>query len=787
MRVPVSWLREFAALPAEVEAIADRLAMLGFPIAEIQKRPLITGVVTGRIVVLEKHPNADRLQVAQVDVAADALLTIATAATNVAVGQTIAVATIGAQLPALRIERRTMRGVVSHGMMISADELALPAEWFEDGILQLDATTPLGMDVVELYGLATDVLDVEITSNRPDAISVIGLARELAASYGVELRLPSLVNPAENAESPGNAPEVVLESPDCHRFVAQRFDNVHVGPGPAWMRVRLALAGQRPINNLVDVSNYVMLETGQPLHFYDAAAIHGKKLIVRSARDDEKIVTLDGVTRSLTPQALVIADDTTPLCLAGLMGGTASEVNSATRAIVLEAANFNGARVRRMSNALGLRTEASARHEKSLAVALTDIGAARAAQLLCEFGAAAHRPHAFGAEILAAKPIALAVREVERLLGIAIPAERVRRHLEALGCNVAPAKDDVLAITPPPWRRDLTIAADLIEEVARIEGYERIEAAVPTIPPHEISSAAFELDRRIAGELAALGYREVITYSLHGAVNLERFRRAGVVPDHAPVEVRNPLSEEQRFLRESLIPGLLEYFAANDAAVRVFEIGDVFHLGQGEVAETTTIAFGFIADRGNEPWRDPSFLRLKGDCEVLVRRITGRDVDTLAGTWAGLHPGKSARLAIDGAEIGRLGCIDPRLSKAFGLKRNAYVGILDLAALPAYETPHYQPASKYPSTYRDVAFVVDAGVTAREIECVIAKVLGPLGTGVRVFDEYRGPQVGQGRKSLAVRMTMQRFDATITDEEADVAVNGVVDAVSAEFGATIRT
>lgn len=555
MRVPISWLREYAAIPGDTEAIAGRLAMLGFPVADIEKRPAITGVVTGRIVELEKHPNADRLRVARVDVGAAEPLTIATAATNVAAGQFIAVATVGAQLPASRIERRTMRGVVSHGMMISADELALPAEWFEDGILQLDRGTPLGADAVELFGLRCDVLDVEITANRPDATSIAGLARELAASYGVALQLPPLRESYDAPEPPGETPRVVLQSADCHRFVAQRFDRVQVGPAPAWMRIRLALAGQRPINNIVDVSNYVMLETGQPLHFYDAARIADGTLTVRSARDGEKIVTLDGVTRPLSPLSLVIADDSAPLGLAGLMGSASSEVTTSTSAIVVEAANFSGPRVRRMSNALGLRTEASTRHEKSLAPALTDFGAARAAQLLTELGATAYPPHAFGAEIVTPAPIRLPLRDVQRLLGLTIPPERIARHLEALGCAVEPAGPSTLAVTAPPWRRDLTIAPDLIEEAARIEGYDRIEAVEPSVPPHAISSAAFFRERHLAHALAALGYREIVTHSLRGSAYGD-----------APVAVRNPLSEEQRFLRGSLVPGMLEYLAGIAAA-----------------------------------------------------------------------------------------------------------------------------------------------------------------------------------------------------------------------------
>ena len=773
MRVPISWLREFVTLPPDTQAIADRLAMLGFPIAEIERRPTITGVVTARIAALEKHPNADRLQVAQVDVGAEVPLTIATAATNVASGQTIAVATIGAQLPALTIAPRTMRGVASQGMMISAEELALPGEWFEDGIMQLEPGGALGRNVVELFGLDTAVLDVEITTNRPDAMSIAGLARELAASYGTDLRLPEFVNPGRDAEPPGEEAKVLIESDDCYRFVSQRIDGVRVAPAPAWMRVRLALSGQRPINNLVDVSNYVMLETGQPLHFYDAQAIRGGRLIVRSARDGETIVTLDGVTRTLSTQALVIADDERPLCLAGLMGGTVSEVGPATTAMVLEAANFNGARVRRMSNALALRTEASARHEKSLAPALTDLGAARAAALLRDLGATAYRPHTYGAPVTSAAPIVLKVADVQRLLGLPLAAPAIEHHLSALGCEIDLAQPDTLSVTPPPWRRDLTIAADLIEEVARIEGYERIPSLVPSVAPHEISSAAFALDSRIAHALEGLGYREIITQSLRSA---------------GSVEVRNPLSEEQRFLRDSLVPGIIEYLAENASPVRVFEIGEVFNSAQNGLVEQSLLCFGFSADPIDEPpWRDSHFLALKGDCEQLLHKITGRDAGMKRGAQPGFHPGKTALATLDEREVAYLGCIDPRAAKASDLRRPAYLCVVDIASLPAYETPRYRVPSRYPSTYRDVAMVVDIGVSAADIERAIVAAVGSLCTGAGVFDEYRGPQIGEGRKSLAARVTLQRFDATITDEEADAAVLLLLDALQKEFGAEIRT
>ncbi len=436
MRTPIAWLREFVDLPADSQAIADRLAEIGFPVEDIVKRPALSGIVIGRIATLERHPNADRLLVAGVDVGNERRLNVATAATNVAVDQTIAVATIGARLPNLTIERRKMRGFESEGMMISADELGLPPEWFEDGILQLNGDARLGVDVVQWLQLSDDVLDVEITTNRPDAMSIFGLARELAAAYRTPLRPPAGMQEVVPGGEDPQGVSVTLKSKDCPRFVAQRFSDVRIGISPLWMRVRLALAGQRPINNVVDISNYVMLEVGQPLHFYDAAKITGRHLIARDAGDKERLTTLDGMQYELSSRDLVIADDAGAQGLAGLKGGQRTEVTEATTSIILEAANFAGARIRRMSAALGLRTEASARHEKGLAPILTDYGATRAANLLADEGATPHPALIFGKPIEAPPSIRFPLGEVKRLLGFELPQGEVEAYLEGLGFSV---------------------------------------------------------------------------------------------------------------------------------------------------------------------------------------------------------------------------------------------------------------------------------------------------------------------------------------------------------------
>lgn len=792
MRVPISWLREYVDLPDDSASIADRLAMLGFPVEEIVRRPVITGVVTARITRLEKHPNADKLQVGKIDVGEGAPLTIATAATNVAAGQTIAVATIGAQLPHLKIERRKMRGIDSEGMMISAEELGLPAEWFEDGIMQLESGTPLGVNAVDLFGLADDILEVEVTSNRVDAMSIIGLARELAASYGVALRLPSFQNPGTASDPEGTAPRVTLETPDCARFVAQQFDGVTVETAPAWMRVRLALAGQRPINNLVDVSNYVMLETGQPLHFYDAQRVAGHHLIVRGAREGEKLATLDSKEYTLTAQALVIADSAQALGLAGLMGGASSEVRESTNAIILESANFDGTRVRRMSAQLGFRTEASSRHEKTLSPALADIGAARAAQLMVQLGARAYAPHIFGDPLSPAEAIDLEPGYVTRLLGLDIPADRIAAHLRALGCTVEDRGETLanaaIAVTPPAWRRDLLIAADLVEEVARMEGYDAIEAIEPSVPSHEISSGQYHLENAVADSLAALGYHEIANYALIGRSLIDRVERSGIpMPERKVVEVRNPLSEDQRYLRWALGPGMLQYFARVDRPVRIFEIGHVFSYEEEPIAESPVAAFGFSAEPLDEPaWRDSHFLRLKGDAEAMLQKVCGISAEAAADVRTGFHPGKTASLIWQGREVAVVGKMDPRVVRSFDVRLPVYIAHFYLDNLPEYRVPTYRPPSRYPSTYRDLAVVVTLDVTAERISSIARASAGELCTGVRVFDEYRGPQVGDGRKSLAVRITLQRTDTTITDEEADAAIARVLEVLKSDAGAVIR-
>ena len=782
MRVPIAWLRDYADLPANGDEIVAKLAALGFPVDDVETRPNLTNVVVGRIAKLERHPNADRLQLCTIDVGADKTLLIATAATNVAQGQTVPVARIGAELAGgLRIAPRKMRGIDSEGMLISAEEIGLPAEWFEDGIMQLEPAIPLGTDVIAHFRLTDPVLDVDVTPNRPDALSIVGLARELAAAFGVALREPP-VGVQYDMDGADDA-RVTIETVDCKRFVYQRASGLRVRPAPAAMRIRLALAGQRPLNNVVDISNFVMLELGQPLHFFDWERVAGKHLVVRDARDGERFVTLDGQERTLDARAIVICDDDGPTSIAGIMGGQRSEVEPATTEILIEAATWTGPRIRRASVGLKLRTEASSRFEKSLPLALADLGAARAAHLVEQEGGSVMMPHAAGRPAVDPAPVTLRAGEVERLLGFSLTDDEIERALASLGFKVArPSTSSGQAadfvVTPPYWRGDVVIAADLVEEVARVVGYDHVRAEVPPVAPQDVDSAEFDRETDLATMLAGLGYTEAISLSLQPAGVAETWRANGIAVGE-PVQITNPLSEDQRFLRFSLAPALLG-FAARDRAVRpyrVFELGHVFAGGNPEPFETTQLT---ALHAGGES----AFARLKSDVLALLRRITGTDAHVERGTFASLHPGKTAALRCGDAVVGYVGVVDPRLARAYDVADTTALATVFVDALPPHVTPKYVPPSKFPAVDRDLAVVVPLDVLAGDL--VDAVRTDPLVRGATVFDEYRGPQVGERKKSLALRIVLQSDEKTLTDEDADAAMARIVATLRERFGAEPR-
>jgi len=775
VRVPLAWLRDYVDLP-DADAVVARLASLGFPVDEIVSRPVLTNVAAGRIVAVAPHPNADRLQLCTLDIGGGTTLTIATAATNVAAGQLVPVARIGAQLAGgLTIGPRKMRGVDSEGMLCSAEELGLPAEWFEDGIMQLDESVPAGTDIVAHFRLSEPVLDVDVTPNRPDALAIVGLARELAAAFGTALREP----PVDLTRGqPAHDARVTIETVDCKRFVFSRAGGLRIAPGPAAIRIRLALAGQRPINNLVDISNFVMLELGQPLHFFDFARVRGGHLIVRDARAGERFTTLDGQDRQLDPRMIVIADEDGPTSLAGIMGGLRSEVEPDTTEVLVEAASWTGPRIRRAATALKLRTEASTRFEKSLPLALADLGEARAARLLADQGAQVAPPHAVGSPLAPAPPVMLPASEVQRLLGFSVSQDDIHHSLRALGFAVE-ATPAGFAVTPPYWRDDVVMAADLVEEIARIVGYDHVLAQVPAVAPQDLESADFDRETELAETMAALGYTEALSLSLQPASVAATWRDRGVAT--GPVaEITNPLSEDQRWMRFSLAPALLA-FAGRDRAIRPyrsFELGHVFADAQPQPEERVHLS---ALHAGGES----AFGRLKADVLTLLRRIAGRDAHVVRGTLPGLHPGKTAALRLDDRIVGHIGVVDPRLAGAYEVAETTALATVYVDALPARIVPHYVPPSRFPPVERDLAVVVPDDVLAGDV--LDAVRTEPLVRAATMFDEYRGPQIGTGKKSLAVRIVLQSENATLTDDDADSATKRITGTLHERFGAVLRT
>jgi phenylalanyl-tRNA synthetase beta chain len=781
VRVPIAWLRDYVQLPADANVIVERLATLGFPVDAVETRPTITGVVVGRITKIEKHPNADRLVVCTVDIGANRTLTIATAATNVAEGQVIPVATIGAKLPELTIEPRKMRGIASEGMLCSAGELALEADWFEDGIMQIDPDLPLGANAVELLGLSDPVLDVDVTPNRVDAMSMLGLARELAASFEVPLREPStsVVLSGETDDV-----RVTLESLDARRYVAQRVGGLTVRPASSFIRIRLALAGQRPINNLVDISNFVMLEVGQPLHFFDYEKIANAHIIVRDAKPGEELTTLDGVDRTLDATALLIADETQATGLAGLMGGQISEVSEGTREIVIESANFTGPRVRRMSVKLGLRSEASTRNEKNLPPALTDLGAARAAVLLAAEGGTVRAPKPYGAQLTPPAPIALPKGDVERLLGFTLEDTAVTRALLSLGFAVED-RGATFAVTAPAWRSDIAIPADIVEEIARVVGYDRLEGTMPSVGLQPLSSDVFDRDNALAATLAGLGYRECMTLALQPAAIAERDRALGFdIP--AVAEIMNPLSDDQRYLRYAMIHAHLAMVARDRLRpYRTFEIGHIFADAQPQPSERNVALVVAATSRIEEPaWRSTPYAALLSDVLAAVRTLTGKTAAVTRTTAPWLHPGKTAALHVDGVHVATVGVVDPRLLRAYDIDDDVVSAGIDIEALPKRTIAPFAAPSRFPPVERDLAIVLGTDVAAADVLSAVRAHQNVRSAAI--FDEYRGAQIDVAKKSLAVRVTLQREDATLTDAIADETISAIVGDLRQRFGATLR-
>jgi phenylalanyl-tRNA synthetase beta chain len=833
MKVPLSWLRDYVDLSVPVAELAERLTLAGLEVASVRTLglPIPEGlrvkaedvgpvwqpdkIVVGRILAVEPHPNADRLTLATVDYGAGQPKTVVTGAPNIKVGdrgQTVIVALAGSVLfdghaneKVLReLKPSKIRGVPSDAMVCSAYELGISEE--HEGIILLNEDVPPGTPLAELMGEI--ILELEVTPNLARCLSMIGVAREVAALTGQQVRLPAHAVKATGEPIEGQVSVVIADAKLSARYAALLLKGVQSGPAPGWMQRRLTYAGMRPINNVVDITNYVMLEWGQPLHAFDydllvqRAGHRPPTITVRPARSGEVLTTLDGVRRELTPDHLVIADSAGPIALAGVMGGADTEVTPRTSKILLESANFDLRSIRRTMKFFNVPSEASMRFSRGIHPETVRPAAQRAAELM--------RVHA-GAAVCAGiidnypapvppQVIVLEMSEVRRLLGMDFPVAEAVRILRALEFQVEPVGTETLRVTTPPHRLDIQAgSADLIEDLVRIYGYDRLPATLLTDRlPEQHTNRSLMLEERTRDLLVTMGLQEVITYSLTEPAQEAPLK----LPVAEYVRLINPISSERVVMRHSVLAGVLQVVAANlrhTGDIRLFEIGAVYlpHPGQRLPAEPRRLALALTGRRQPEFWGESGggtvpqldFFDLKGMLEALVRDLHLPEAGFRPVSAAHLHPGKAAELLAGGQSVGSFGVLHPKVAEAYELgNRTILAAEFDLetilAAVPASYS--YVPVPRFPAALRDIAVIVDEPVTAERVVAEIRAAGTPLLREVRLFDLYRGESIPAGKKSLAYALTYQAEDRTLTDKEVDKAHQKIEDRLKHVLKAQIR-
>ncbi len=791
MRVPLSWIREFTPLEHDVATIADGLDQLGLEVEGIDEPGRhVNGVVVAKILDVVPHPDADRVRLADVDFG-DGQLRVVCGAPNIEPGMVVPFARVGAVLPGdFAISRRKIMGITSEGMLCSARELGLGDD--HAGILELPADAVLGTDVREVLGLNDVVFDVAITPNRPDAMGISGVARDLAAHFGLPFDMEEHEPAPIVAEVAGA--HVIVEAPDrCPRFVAVAA-RVVMGASPAWMQQRLTLAGMRPISNVVDVTNYVMLERCRPLHAFDLGRLAGRGIVVRLAADGEKMTTLDGVQRSLTAADLLICDgERVPQSVAGIMGGAAAEVSDATTEILLESAYFEPSGIALSSKRLGLRSEASARFERGVDPNNAGSGAVRAMELLAEVASAVPE---LGAIDLYPKPIERAritvrTERVNRLLGTELTGDRIAEYLTPLGIEVHGTE-----ATVPTFRPDLEREIDLVEEVARRVGLDRIARTIPSSPAKIGALSPHQRDRRVVADvLVGAGYDEVFTLPLLAPTDLAN---AGVGADEV-IEVENPLRSEESILRPALLPGLLRAVAYNAAHgepdVALFESGTVFAppaAGEPLPRERRSLAFArshHVVRAPHEPDRPVDVYDATATLHALVQELRVADLRLDPAGVDGFHPTRAARVLVDDRTVGVVGEVAGSVVEALSLSGPVVACEIDVDALiDARRADRVAvPVSRFPASTVDLAFVTDDTVAAADVRATLERAGGELIEHVGLFDVFRSDALGAGKVSLAFSLRLRALDRTLTDDEVRDLRRQAIEAVVADHSAELRS
>ena len=803
MRVPLSWLAEFITWSGSTEALAERLALGGFPVEGLDEvGRLDRRIRVGRLVAVEPHPGAERLWVCRVDVGDAAPIVVVSGAPGLAAGQCVPVALPGSRLPDGReTQVATFAGVESAGVLCSEVELELGDD--ASRVLLLPPDVVPGTPLVELGGVADTVLELEVTANRGDCLSILGVAREVAALSGVRLRHPR-PRPREAGTPAAGDVRVRVESPDlCPRYCARLVRSITVEPSPLWLRLRLRRAGMRPVNVIVDATNHVMLERGQPLHAFDWERLAEHRIVVRRAAAGERLVTLDGVERALDPADLVIADARGPVALAGVMGGQASEVTAATRILLLESAFFMPSAVRRTARRNGIVSEAAYRFERRVDPAMVAEALDGAAALITRLAGGRTAPGIVedppGGWMPELPAIRLRPRRVAALLGVGVPRAQIGRRLSALGAKCRP-DGDALLVTPPSHRGDLQREEDLVEEVARVGGYDAIPVSLPEAPlTSGEDSRARVAARRLRRLLTAEGLTEMVTLAFTDA-ETNRLLPGFVGRTLVPLALQNPLSSETGELRRSPLSGLVRALRANVGLgagfVGAVEIGKGYgmdaHGRRQEPRALAILLYGTWPPRGVERAGPPvEFTDLKGIVENVLgglgveeRRVRWRPI----GEEPLLHPGKAAIIEVDGAAIGVAGALHPRIAQACDLAEEVWVSELDFEILADYGSRRVElrPLPRFPAVTRDIAVIVDEAFPAAAILEEVRSLADDRIEAVRLFDCYRGAPIPAGKKSLAYSIAYRAPDRTLTDEEVSGVHAGVLQRLRQRFPLELR-
>ena len=793
------WLNEFVPVDVDDRTFAEDMTLSGskVEITEIEGEE-ISNVVVGRVVEIKRHENSDHMWICQVDVGEEAPIQIVTGAQNVSQGDLVPVAKHNSTLPGgVKITKGKLRGEKSNGMLCSYKELGMTDnDWpysIVDGIFLLNSDPDLkakdlkpGDDIRTAIGLDDHVVEFEITPNRPDCLSVIGLAREAAVTYGKTM---AQHEPVVKGGGIGNLTELLdVETPAtdlCPRYTARMVRNVKIGPSPKWMRDRLRASGVRPINNIVDITNYVMLEYGQPMHAFDYRYVNGGKIVVRRAEDGETLTTLDGNVRQLNSSMLVIADEHRAVGLAGIMGGENSEIVEDTVDVVFESANFNGTSIRRTALALGMRTEASAKFEKGLDILNTLPAVNRACELVEMLGAGEVLDGTIDILNFVPQPKQLKLRadKINALLGTDIDAAEMCRILQELGFG-----GDGDIITVPSWRGDVEHYSDLAEEVARFYGYNQIPTTAMTgVTTRGGYSPEQMLERSLGTVCRSLGYDEIITYSFISPTYYDKIRLPEDSPLRKSMKIMNPLGEDTSIMRTTVMPSMLEILTRNynyrNKEAHLYELGRTyFEREDGMADEPKHLSLGVYGP-------EESFFTLKGAVETILDSIRAEDVTYVAEkSDPSYHPGRCAKVYVNGQEVGTLGQIHPLVAANYGVDAELYYADLKFDALFASRgaDPEYQPLPKFPAVTRDIAVLVDKAVTVGAMESSIQAAAKGLLKDVTLFDIYEGAKLPTGKKSVAFNLVLRADDRSLTAQEADDEVNLVLERLKKDFDAMLR-